>query len=176
VCDLPSDSCPCLDLDPDPDPDPNHTTDRSAVPFRTKEGKAQHFLALGTCVVEGEDTSARGRVILLDIYKATIVHASANATGETEGEGENGATGTAASSSSSTSSSATAGTGNSDSQSHADSATATATTKSTQLRAQTFLTRKEKGPVTAMCAFDNAKTGERMLGTAVWNEEDAGNH
>ncbi len=142
------------------------------MPFRTKEGKAQHFLALGTCVVEGEDTSARGRVILLDIYKATIVHASANAAGNGETDGEGESTGTAASSSST--SSAAAGTGNSDSQSHADSATAAATTKSTQLRAQTFLTRKEKGPVTAMCAFDNAKTGERMLGTAVWNEADAG--
>ncbi len=131
------------------------------MPFRTKEGKSQHFLALGTCVVEGEDTSARGRVILLDIYKATIVHASAaNAAnagqGDGEGDGEAGVTGSAC---------ASASGGNTESHKASDQA---ATTKTTQLRAQTFLTRKEKGPVTAMCAFDNAKTGERMLGACRW--------
>ena len=127
------------------------------MPFRTKEGKSQHFLALGTCVVEGEDTSARGRVILLDIYKATIVHASADSSagageGQAEGDSETGASGAAAGASASASASAS------------DKNSDNAPTKTTQLRAQTFLTRKEKGPVTAMCAFDNAKTGERMLG------------
>jgi cleavage and polyadenylation specificity factor subunit 1 len=91
-----------------------------STPLRTREGRVHHTLVLGTSAVEGEDTSARGRLILLDVYKASIM------------QDENGVE-----------------------------------KRVTQLRAQTALSRKEKGPVTALCMIDNTKTGERMMATAV---------